>query len=214
MARDGLRQHPLPLPPVAAAGLVAGVDEAGRGPLAGPVVAAAVVLDADDAPAGIDDSKRLRASVRERLAEEIRERALHWQIAFVEPADIDRMNILQATMRAMALAVGGIDARLAEVRIDGNRAPTLSGRHGATAISTWVGGDRRCQSIAAASILAKTARDAAMRLCDERWPEYGFARHKGYGTREHLRALQTYGPCDIHRRSFAPVRAAALGLTD
>ncbi|MEO1594168.1 MAG: ribonuclease HII [Pseudomonadota bacterium] len=201
-------QRPLPLPPMPELGPVAGIDEAGRGPLAGPVVAAAVVLDPANTPEGIDDSKRLKQSARERLAEAIRASALHFHVAVVSAADVDRLNILQATMHAMALAADGIDATLAEVRIDGNRAPTLMARHERVPVTTWVGGDGRCASIAAASILAKTTRDALMCDYDLRWPEYGFAQHKGYGTAAHLTALREHGPCDIHRVSFAPVRAA------
>ena len=201
-------QRALPLPPVPELGPVAGIDEAGRGPLAGPVVAAAVVLDPANTPDGIDDSKRLKQGARESLAAAIRESALHYHVAIVSSEHIDRLNILQATLRAMALAADGIDARLAEVRIDGNRAPTLTTRHAQVPVTTWVGGDGRCAAIAAASILAKTTRDALMCDYDARWPEYGFARHKGYGTAAHLAALNEHGPCDIHRVSFAPVRAA------
>lgn len=200
------RQHELPLPAAGADGAVAGIDEAGRGPLAGPVVAAAVVLDPARVPEGIDDSKRLGAATREALATAIRDAALHWHVAVVSAADVDRINILQATLQAMALAAEGITARLAEVRVDGNRAPRLTGRHRDTPVTTWVGGDGRCAAIGAASILAKTTRDAIMCDYDARWPEYGFASHKGYGTAAHLDALRRLGPCEIHRASFAPVR--------
>ena len=201
-------QRQLALPVTAASGPIAGVDEAGRGPLAGPVVAAAVVLDPAAVPDGIDDSKRLSARARETAAAAIRDTALHWHVAVVSAADVDRLNILQATLRAMALAADGIDAVLGEIRIDGNCAPRLLGRHGSVPVATWIGGDARCASIAAASILAKTARDALMCEFDAQWPQYGFARHKGYGTAAHLEAIRRHGPCDIHRRSFAPVRAA------
>ncbi|MEN0043191.1 MAG: ribonuclease HII [Pseudomonadota bacterium] len=204
-------QRALPLPPVPALGPVAGIDEAGRGPLAGPVVAAAVVLDPANTPAGIDDSKRLKQRARESLAAAIRASALHYHVAVVSSGDVDRLNILQATMRAMALAADGIDATLGEIRVDGNRAPTLTARHEGVPVTTWVGGDGRCAAIAAASILAKTTRDALMCDYDARWPEYGFAKHKGYGTAAHLTALREHGPCDIHRISFAPVRAAREG---
>jgi ribonuclease HII len=200
------RQHELPLPPAAADGAVAGIDEAGRGPLAGPVVAAAVVLDPGCVPEGIDDSKRLSASMREALATAIRDAAPHWHVAVVSAADVDRLNILQATLQAMAMAADGITARLAEVRVDGNRTPRLTGRHRDVPVTAWVGGDGRCAAIAAASILAKTARDAIMLDYDARWPDYGFASHKGYGTAAHLDALRRLGPCEIHRASFAPVR--------
>ena len=142
-------QRALPLPAVAAAGPVAGIDEAGRGPLAGPVVAAAVVLDPDRTPDGIDDSKRLSADAREALAEAIRASAAHWHVVSVSSADVDRLNILQATLRAMALAADGIHATLGEIRVDGNHAPRLSGRHGGVPVATWVGGDARCASAAA-----------------------------------------------------------------
>ena len=203
---SGQRALPLDVPRLA--GHVAGIDEAGRGPLAGPVVAAAVVLDPDRTPDGINDSKKLTPKAREALAEAIRDTALHWHVAAVSAADVDRLNILQATMRAMALAADGIDATLAEVRVDGNRAPVLTERHGCVPVSAWVGGDGRCAAIAAASILAKTTRDALMCDYDRQWPAYGFAKHKGYGTAAHLEALREHGPCDIHRQSFAPVRAA------
>lgn len=200
------RQRELPLPVSGAGGPVAGIDEAGRGPLAGPVVAAAVVLDPARVPEGVDDSKRLSAAKRDTLADSIRDVALHWHVAVVSAADVDRLNILQATMQAMALAADGIDAALAEVRVDGNRAPRLTGWHGDVPVTTWVGGDGRCAAIAAASILAKTTRDAIMCDYDKRWPGYGFASHKGYGTAAHLEALRRLGPCEIHRASFAPVR--------
>ncbi len=200
------RQHELPLPAAATEGPVAGIDEAGRGPLAGPVVAAAVVLDAGRVPEGIDDSKRLSAARRDTLADAIRDAALHWHVAVVSAADVDRLNILQATLMAMALAADGIEAPLAEVRVDGNRAPRLTGRHGDVPVTAWVGGDGRCAAIAAASILAKTTRDAIMCDYDAQWPGYGFANHKGYGTAAHLDALRRLGPCEIHRASFAPVR--------
>lgn len=200
------RQRELPLPAAGTRGRVAGIDEAGRGPLAGPVVAAAVVLDPEHVPAGIDDSKRLTPARRASLAAAIRDAALHWHVAVVSAADVDRLNILQATLRAMDMAARGIATRLAEVRVDGNRAPRLTGRHRHVPVTALVGGDGRCAAIAAASILAKTTRDALMCEADVRWPEYGFASHKGYGTAAHLDALRRLGPCEIHRASFAPVR--------
>lgn len=184
-------------------GLVAGVDEAGRGPLAGPVVVAAVILDPDRPLAGLDDSKRLSAHRRETLALLIRERALGWAIAEVSPADIDRINILQATLLGMRQAVEGLPWPPALALVDGNRTPDL--RCEARAI---IGGDRLEPAISAASILAKVARDRIMQGLHRRYPQYGFDRHKGYPTPEHLRLLAVHGPCPEHRRSFAPVRRA------
>jgi len=181
----------------------AGVDEAGRGPLAGPVVAAAVLLAPDDPVPGLADSKVLPAATRQRLAETIRVRARAWAIIAVEAAEIDRLNILQATLAAMARAVAALDPAPERVRIDGDRCPELA--LPATAV---VGGDGRETAIAAASILAKDYRDAWM--CDQarHYPGYGFERHKGYATAAHREALARLGPCALHRRSFAPVRAA------
>lgn len=179
---------------------VAGVDEAGRGPLAGPVVAAAVILERRQVPQGIADSKVLTAGRREVLYEAIMATS-RVGIAMADVARIDRENILNATLWAMAEAV----ARLAEppslCLIDGNRAPAL-----AVPARTVIGGDALCMSIAAASIIAKVTRDRLMARLDEKFPGYGFARHKGYGTREHLQALRRLGPCRHHRTSFAPVR--------
>jgi ribonuclease HII len=182
-------------------GLVAGVDEAGRGPLAGPVVAAAVILDDLQPVAGLADSKVLSPAVRERLFDEIRAKALAFCIAEACVEEIDRLNILHATMLAMRRAVEGLRLLPQKVLVDGNRLPTL--RITAEAI---VGGDAKVASISAASILAQVHRD---RLCvdlDARYPGYGFATHKGYSTPEHLARLERYGPCEIHRRSFEPVR--------
>jgi len=186
-------------------GPIAGVDEAGRGPLAGPVVAAAVVLDPRRPIAGLADSKKLSPRRRESLAKLIGERATSWGVAVVEPAEIDRLNILQATFRAMheALKALGIDPVL--VRIDGNRSPRLP-----WPVQTVIGGDRLDRAISAASILAKVHRDALMLTLHEQWPQYGFDRHKGYATAAHLAALETHGPCPAHRRSFRPVRQARL----
>jgi len=181
---------------------VAGVDEAGRGPLAGPVVAAAVMLDPARPVAGLDDSKRLSARRRECLADEIRGSALSYAVIAVEPAEIDRINILQASLLAMQRAVAALDGAPDEVLVDGNRCPELTVR--ARAI---VGGDGLEPAIAAASILAKVERDRLMCALDGVHPGYDFASHKGYGTRAHLDALQRLGPCKAHRRSFAPVRA-------
>lgn len=181
-------------------GLLAGVDEAGRGPLAGPVVAAAVILDDLQPIAGLNDSKKLTAKRRERLFDEIRARALCFSIAEASVEEIDRINILQATMLAMKRAVEGLRLKPVKVLVDGNRLPSLDIR--AEAI---VQGDALIPSISAASILAKVHRD---RLCDElhlRHPEYGFDKHKGYGTALHLAALQAHGPAVCHRMTFAPV---------
>jgi len=186
---------------------VAGVDEAGRGPLAGPVVAAAVILDPSRPIAGLEDSKRLSEPQRERLAPLIRARARAWAIGSAERAEIDTLNILQATLLAMRRALLALGVRPACVCIDGNRAPQLSDL-GCT-VETIVGGDALVPAISAASILAKTHRDALMRVLERRYPGYGFARHKGYGTPAHLEALRRLGPSSEHRLSFAPVRAAA-----
>jgi ribonuclease HII len=184
--------------------LVAGVDEAGRGPLAGPVVAAAVILDDLKRIRGLADSKVLTQLRRERLYDEIRAKALAFCIAEASVEEIDQLNILQATMLAMKRAVEGLRLPPNKVLIDGNRLPHLRVR--AEAI---VGGDATVPSISAASILAKVARDAMCVAHEERYPQYGFAEHKGYSTPAHLAALLAHGPCAWHRRSFAPVREAA-----
>ncbi|MDT8437535.1 MAG: ribonuclease HII [Wenzhouxiangellaceae bacterium] len=186
--------------------IVAGVDEAGRGPLAGPVVAAAVVLDPGRPIDGLDDSKKLSPKRREQLAEAIRARARAWAIGVSQVAEIDRINILQATFTAMQRAVVGLGLAPDEVRVDGNRAPDFGGLR----TIALVGGDGSDPAIAAASILAKVQRDQWMVELDARFPGYGFARHKGYGTRIHLDALQRLGPCAEHRQSFAPVRQLRL----
>ncbi len=180
---------------------IAGVDEAGRGPLAGPVYAAAVILDPRIDIPGIDDSKRLSPARREAVEKNIRRHALAFALARVEACDIDRINILQATMEAMRKALLSLEPLPHRALIDGNRCPPLP--FPAQAV---IGGDRRVASIGAASIIAKVARDRAMVDLDRLYPRYGFARHKGYGTRVHLKALQAYGPTPEHRRSFAPVR--------
>jgi ribonuclease HII len=182
-------------------GLTAGVDEAGRGPLAGPVVAAAVILDDRARIRGLNDSKRLSAPIRERLFDEIHAKALCFCIAQASVEEIDALNILQATLLAMRRAVEGLRLRPNKVLVDGNQLPRL--RIAAEAI---VGGDAKVKSISAASILAKVHRD---RLCLElhaQHPQYGFDSHKGYATPEHLAALRDHGVCPHHRRSFAPVR--------
>ncbi len=185
-----------------ALGRPCGVDEAGRGPLAGPVVAAAVLLDPARPIAGLADSKKLSAARREKLAAEIRANALAWCVAEASVEEIDTLNILQATLLAMQRAVAGLAIRPTEALIDGNRCPALE-----IPARAIVGGDATVAEISAASILAKTSRDAVLRELHVRYPHYGFARHKGYGTAEHLAALRRYGPTPAHRRSFAPVRA-------
>ena len=185
-----------------ASGRVAGVDEAGRGPLAGPVIAAAVILDPARPIEGLDDSKRLAPDTRERLAAAIRARALAWAVGRAGVDEIDRHNVLQATLLAMARAVAGLRPRPDYALVDGDRWPPLP-----CPGETVVGGDAREPAIAAASILAKTVRDAEMVALDRRFPGYGFAAHKGYATPAHLEALRRLGPCPAHRRSFAPVRA-------
>ena len=184
---------------------VCGVDEAGRGPLAGPGFAAAVVLDAARPVRGLRDSKLLSAERRELLAQRIVERARAFAVAQASVEEIDRLNILQASLLAMQRAVAGLGMLPDEAWIDGNRCPELPCR--ARAI---VQGDRLHKVISAASILAKTARDAERVELDRRYPEYGFANHKGYGTPEHLAAIRVHGVCDIHRRSFEPVQMRLL----
>ena len=180
---------------------ICGVDEAGRGPLAGPVYAAAVVLDPAKPIKGLKDSKLLSASQREKYAELIRNQATAFAVAHASVEEIDRLNILQATLLAMQRAVEGLGLVPDEAWIDGNRCPRL-----ACPARAIVRGDRLHAVISAASILAKTARDAEMRLMHERFPQYCFDRHKGYPTPEHLALLERHGPTEIHRRSFAPVR--------
>ncbi|MDS4032272.1 MAG: ribonuclease HII [Candidatus Contendobacter sp.] len=187
--------------------LVAGVDEAGRGPLAGPVIAAAVILDPSRPIVGLADSKKLSAARRERLAEEIRARALAWALGRAEVAEIDRVNILQATLLAMQRAVTALSIAPEQVWVDGNRCPSLP-----CPCRAIVKGDATVPTISAASILAKVARDVELRQLDARYPDYGFARHKGYPTAVHLDALRRLGPCPEHRRSYAPV-AAVLQIT-
>jgi ribonuclease HII len=181
-------------------GLVAGVDEAGRGPLAGPVVAAAVILDDLRPIAGLADSKKLTAARREALFDEIRAKALCCSIAEASVEEIDELNILQATMLAMRRAVMGLRLKPVLVLVDGNRIPVLDMQ--AEAI---VKGDALVQAISAASILAKVHRDRWCERLDAQYPQYGFAGHKGYGTAAHLSALQAHGACPEHRRSFSPV---------
>ncbi len=183
--------------------LIAGVDEAGRGPLAGPVFAAAVILDPVRPVRGLRDSKLLPPARREELAVLIRERAIAWAVASAEVDEIDTLNILGATLLAMRRAVEALAVVPSQVLVDGNQCPAL-----ACPVRAIVKGDRDVEAISAASILAKTARDALLVELDREYPFYGFAQHKGYATPEHLAALARHGPCPIHRRSFAPVTQA------
>jgi len=180
---------------------VAGVDEAGRGPWAGPVVAAAVILDQHNIPDGLNDSKKLTENRREHLFDQIQASA-ETAIGIVEAPEIDQINILQATMKAMSLAIAGLPRLPTMALIDGNRAPVLDCQS-----QTIKKGDARSLSIAAASIIAKVTRDRLMKQLDRQFPGYGFARHKGYGTAIHASALANLGPCRQHRKSFAPIRA-------
>jgi ribonuclease HII len=186
-------------------GLLAGVDEAGRGPLAGPVVAAAVILD-DRAPIkGLADSKQLTALRREKLYDEIRAKALCCSVAQASVEEIDQLNILQATMLAMRRAVLGLRLKPAKVLVDGNRLPTLD-----VLAEAIVSGDALVPSISAASILAKVTRDRLLCELHLQHPEYGFDQHKGYGTAQHMQALRVHGALAVHRRSFAPVARALV----
>jgi ribonuclease HII len=180
--------------------LIAGVDEAGRGPLAGQVVAAAVILDPQQRIRGLRDSKLLTPGAREELALEIRAHAIAWAVAESDVGEIDTLNILQATLLAMRRAIEGLATRPEVVWIDGLHCPQVD-----CPTRAIVDGDRFIAAIAAASILAKTVRDALLVELDRHYPAYGFARHKGYATPEHLAALRTHGPCPMHRRYFAPV---------
>lgn len=184
-----------------AGAMVAGVDEAGRGPLAGPVMAAAVILPRGRPIVGLDDSKRLSPLRRQRLEPVIKERALRWHVAYATVDEIDRLNILKASLLAMRRAVEGLGVPPALVLVDGNRDPGLG-----LPTRMVVGGDRLHAEISAASILAKECRDRMMRRLAGDHPEYGFERHKGYPTRAHLDALERHGPCVHHRRSFSPVQ--------
>lgn len=186
---------------------LAGVDEAGRGPLAGPVVAAAVMLDPLRPVAGLRDSKLLSARQREHLAPLIRESALAWSVAEASVAEIDALNILQATLLAMRRALAALSRPPSIIRIDGNKAPEVLDLFPDCSVETVIGGDRIEPSISAASILAKTHRDALMLQLEQRHPGYGFSQHQGYGTAAHLEALRRLGPSLAHRRSFAPVKS-------
>jgi ribonuclease HII len=186
--------------------LVVGVDEVGRGPLAGPVVAAAVILHHARPITGLDDSKRLSEAVRERLAEQVCSQAVAWAIGRAEVEEIDRINILQASLLAMQRAVAALSVAPALALVDGNRAPRFAcpGR-------AVVGGDGSEPCISAASIVAKVARDREMKALDAHYPAYGFGRHKGYPTAAHIEALRQHGVTRVHRRSFGPVRKILLG---
>ena len=188
-------------------GLVCGVDEAGRGPLAGPVVAAAVILDPAYRIAGLNDSKKLSAVRRAELAVRIRADALSWAVAEASVEEIDRLNILHATLLAMQRAVAGLAIRPERVLVDGNRCPRLD-----IPVEAVVRGDGKIAAIAAASVLAKTVRDAGMRALHEHYPQYGFDRHMGYPTEAHCAALVAHGASPAHRRSFGPV-ARQLSLS-
>lgn len=186
-------------------GLTCGVDEAGRGPLAGPVVAAAVILDPAQPIAGLNDSKKLSAKKRLFLAEQIRQRAIAWAVAEASIEEIDQLNILQASLLAMRRAVEALTVRAERALVDGNKCPRL-----AIPVEAIVKGDGSVASIAAASILAKTSRDAQMLELHQRYPHYGFDRHMGYPTALHLAALRAHGVSPVHRRSFAPVAQLLL----
>ncbi len=181
-------------------GLIAGVDEAGRGPLAGPVVAAAVILDDMNPIKGLNDSKKLSPMRREKLYDEIRAKALCCSVAQASVEEIDQLNILQATLLAMRRAVEGLRLKPHKVLVDGNRLPVLD-----VLAEAIVRGDATVPAISAASILAKVTRDRWCQELDQRYPQYGFAGHKGYGTAEHLAALSAHGACPEHRKTFAPV---------
>jgi ribonuclease HII len=189
--------------------LVAGVDEAGRGPLAGPVVVAAVILRPDHGLDGLDDSKRLTEARREALYPQILAGALAWRVEFVQCAEIDALNILQATLAGMCRALRGLSPAAQRARIDGNQLP----RDLPCPAEAVVGGDALEPAIMAASILAKVSRDRLMRELHLEYPQYGFDRHKGYPSREHLAALEAHGPCPHHRRSFRPVQLTMDLLT-
>ncbi len=185
---------------------IAGVDEAGRGPLVGAVVAGAVILDDDNPVEGLNDSKKLTAKKREKLAEEIKQKAKAWAVASVEPAEIDRINILQASLLAMRQAVEALGQLPDIALVDGNKTPDLSCR-----VEAIVKGDSKVAAISAASILAKVERDRQMEELHQQYPQYEFDRHKGYPTKVHMALLEEHGPCPEHRRSFGPVKRV-LGL--
>ena len=187
---------------------IAGVDEVGRGCLAGPVVAAAVILDPNHPIKGLRDSKKLSAKKRDELAQEIKEKALAWSVAAMGPEVIDKINILQATLEAMKAAVEKLPVEPDFVQVDGNKLPKWKWLSEAV-----VKGDDKVEWISAASIIAKTTRDGYMCKIAEIYPQYGFEHHVGYGTAEHIKALKAYGPTPIHRKTFAPVREVIDGLS-
>ncbi len=187
--------------------LMAGVDEAGRGPLAGPVVAAAVILNPEDPIAGLADSKKLSEARREALFPQVKARSLAWAIAWSDAHEIDSLNILHATMLAMRRSLLGLSVAPAHVQVDGNRCPSLAGTGLSCTMEAIVGGDALVPEISAASILAKVTRDRMMKGLDVVYPGYGFAGHKGYPTAAHRKCLEQSGPSPIHRRSFSPVSA-------
>lgn len=189
--------------------LVAGVDEVGRGPLAGPVVAAAVILDPARPIAGLRDSKKLTPAARLVLAREIRRHALGFALAAAGEREVDEINVLEASLVAMRRAVEGLVLVPDHVIVDGDRLPSFAGSESRYSVEARVKGDETVPSVSAASILAKVCRDRLMRRFDRHWPGYGFASNKGYPTRVHLEGLERLGPCPIHRLSFAPVRALA-----
>lgn len=188
-------------------GLTAGVDEAGRGPLAGPVAAAAVILDGTRPIAGLADSKRLSPARRDALALEIRASSVAWGLGWADATEVDEFNVLQATFMAMRRALAALRAVPEHVIVDGNRCPSLQGLAFECTIESVVRADASVACVSAASILAKTARDACMRDLDLRYPGYGFADHKGYPTTSHVAALRRLGPSPVHRRSYAPVQS-------
>jgi ribonuclease HII len=192
--------------PLAAHGLVAGVDEAGRGPLAGPVVAAAVILDPRKRIRGVRDSKLIEPEERAELASKIRRGAIAWSVAWADVEEIDLHNILEATYLAMRRALCGLRIHPAHVQIDGNRCPSFAGLPLKCTYEAIIDGDALRTCIGAASIIAKVTRDEMMIRLDAVYPQYGFASHKGYSTPQHYEALDRYGPSPIHRRSFEPVR--------
>ena len=194
------------LPLFTPASPIAGIDEVGRGPLAGPVVAAAVILPPRTTLKGLDDSKKLTVSRREALDAAIRQQAIAWSIGAADVAEIDALNILHATLLAMRRAIIALPVWPGSVAVDGNRLPNLSFHAGILEGEAIIGGDGKVDSISAASIVAKVYRDRLMQAADRRFPGYGFGAHKGYGTADHLAAIGKLGPCSIHRLSFRPFR--------
>lgn len=187
--------------------MICGTDEAGRGPIAGPVVAAAVILDPENPVEGLNDSKKLSEKKREKLSLEIKEKALYWAIAQSDPDEIEAINILWASMKAMQRAIEALPVKPDMVLVDGNRVPELN-----VPAKAIVGGDASEQCIAAASILAKVERDRQMLKWHELYPQYEFDKHKAYGTPKHLELLEKYGPCPIHRKGFNPVKRVLANL--